>query len=266
MTEESEIPLLSVVFPTHNPRVDYVRCLLFLLVSAMAIGLLSTAHGVTSETTGQIPRGAIFVFYGDSLTARGDNDDGWIRTLRRKFAEDLRRPDLRLINAGRGGSGATDLLHLLQADFPDQPFVAVVGIGINDALRDGGNSRASGPHKYGKTLRSIVRRLTRAGAKVLVWSPVAFGENQRGANEKDAVVDAYVSSAAEAAKAEGVSFVDARNAVFAHKAASASSASGQAQLFSDGLHLSAAGNMFLSELIFSEIMKVVGEGPTTVPR
>lgn len=263
--QRPEVAAVGALAPRCNSRTDSLRCLSCLLIVAVSMSMLSAAHAVTSETIARVPRGAVFLFYGDSLTARGDNHDGWIKLLRRKFAEDLRRPDIRLINAGRGGSGASDLLELLQADFPGQPFVAVVGIGINDVARDAGISQSSGPQKYGATLRSILSRLTRSGAKVLVWSPVVFGENERGGNERDDMIDAYVSSAAEAAKAEEVRFVDTRSSFFAHKAVSASNGMKPPQFTSDGLHLNAAGNRLLFELLFAELNAVAEQAPSANP-
>jgi lysophospholipase L1-like esterase len=237
-----------------------------LIACAVLAGLLSTAHAVPSEAIARIPRGAVVVFYGDSLTARGDDADGWVSLLRRKFSRELGRPDIRLINAGRGGTVADDLLASLQAEFPKPVLVAVVGIGINDVARDVERPPSGGAERYGATLRSIARRLTQSGARVLIWSPLVLGEEPRGANGKDDLADLYVSSAAEAAKAEGVRFVDARSSFFAHKAASASSATMQPPLTSDGLHLNAAGNRFLFELIFAELVAVAGQAPAAAPR
>lgn len=259
------LPRVSVVTPAHNTRRGHAHFVSRLLQCAVFLGVFSTAYAGNNEAIARIPRGAAIVFYGDSITARGDSTDGWIRLMRRKFSRELGRPDIRLINAGRGGTVADDLLASLQAEFPEPPFIAVVGIGINDVARDDGSSRSEGAKKYGASLRSIIQRLAQAGGRVLIWSPVVLGEEHRGANGTDALVDLYVSSGAEAAKAEGVRFVDTRSSFFAYKAASASNGMKPPQLTSDGLHLNAAGNRFLFELIFTELVAVAERAPSANP-
>ena len=266
MNDDSSLPHVSVVIPTHNSRRGYLQFVSHLLHGAVFLILLSTAYAVDQAATAKIPRGAAIVFYGDSITARGDTADGWIELMRRKFSRELGRPDVRLINAGRGGTVADDLLTSLEAEFPEPAFITVVGIGINDVARDSGTSRSDGPERYGARLRCIIKRLTQSGARVLIWSPVVLGEEPRGDNGKDALVDFYVSSAAEAAKAEGVRFVDARSRFFAHKAASASNGMKPPQLTSDGLHLNAAGNRFLFELVSRELIAVSEQAPSANPR
>lgn len=203
------------------------------------------------------------MFYGDSITARGDNDDGWIQWLRRKFARELGRPDIRLINAGRGGAVANDLLSMLQSEFPRRPLIAVVGIGINDALIAGENSRAVKAEYFQAAMQQIIRRLTALNAHVLIWSPLVSGENDRGDNEKDAVIDAYGSAAQRAARSEGARFVDTRSAFFEYRNTEASDAGAPPELTLDGLHLNARGNAFLAELIYSQLMDLARHASTS---
>ena len=164
-----------------------------------------------------VPRGATIAFYGDSITARGDQADGWIRLIRHRFARDLWRPDIKLVNAGRGGMVTADLLTALQEPLPRQLHIAVVGIGINDVLRNDGNSQEKSVVEYETILQLVIRRLAQQGSRVLVWPPLVNGERERGANDKDSLIDAYTAVAERVARAEGAGFVDARTAFFAER-------------------------------------------------
>jgi len=226
-----------------------------------ALALLSGAVALAEDQVGMphVPRGATIVFYGDSITARGDQADGWIRLIRHRFARDLRRPDIKVVNAGRGGMVAADLLTVLQEPLPRQPHLAVVGIGINDVLRNDGNSQEKSVEEYETILRLIIRRLVQQGSRVLVWPPLVYGESEQETSGKDSLIDAYASVAERVTRAEGAGFVHARSALLAARRSEPANAGNSNKLTVDGLHLNAAGNTLLGDLIYSQLMEAMKE-------
>jgi lysophospholipase L1-like esterase len=227
------------------------------LVRLYLIGTLVQGCFAQQEGLGQnIPRGSLIVFYGDSITRRGDESGGWIKIIRERLARDLGRRDLRLVNAGQCGATAEELAAMLQGEFPQRPQAAVVCIGVNDVLfRNGADPQSL--TNYTDALAEIVDRLRRTGAEVIVMPPLLYGEAPRGSNSRDRELDAYAHAAALVAEKRGVRFVDARTAFFLNLEQTGANNGRSDPLTVDGLHLSSAGNRVLADVVYPELVSSV---------
>jgi lysophospholipase L1-like esterase len=226
------------------------------LCGALALSALSNACASSKVPGLSAPRGSLVVFYGDSITRRGDESGGWVKLIRERVARDLRRPNIRLINAGRCGATAEELASMLQEEFPQRPQAAVVCIGVNNAVR----RDYADPHalaSYEAALTEVVSRLRKTGAEVIVVPPLLYGEGPRGSNARDAELDAYARTAALVAEKSGVHFVDARTAFFSSLEQIAASNGRRDALTVDGLHLSPAGNQVLADVVYGELVSLL---------
>ena len=224
------------------------------LVLLYLIGtLVQECFAQQEELVQYVPRGSLIVFYGDSITKRGDDSGGWIKIIRERLARDLGRRDLRLVNAGQCGATAEDLAAMLQGEFPQRPQAAVVCIGVND-VRFRGRGDPWSLTGYTDALADIVDRLRRTGAEVIVMPPLLYGEGPRGSNSLDRELDAYAHAAALVAEKCGVRFVDARSAFFLNLEQTVASNGRRDALTVDGLHLSPAGNRVLADVVYSQLL------------
>lgn len=201
-----------------------------------------------------IPRGGQLVFFGDSITAYGDRPDGWVRILHEKFAGELARPDIRIVNAGQGGNIVQDLHRRFFWRTWRKPDVVVLCIGINDARRAArlGYSELD-LQEYREGLDALVAKLQGAGATVIVASPIVSGEQMRGRNAIDSIVDAYARMAGEVAETRGVAFLDLRS-IFFDRLLSVNVADKPSGILTyDGLHLSAAGNALMADAVLGKL-------------
>lgn len=201
-----------------------------------------------------IPRGGQLVLFGDSITAYGDRSDGWVRVLREKLADELGRPDIRIVNAGQGGDIVQDLHRRFFWRGWRKPDVVVLCIGINDARRVAslGYSKLD-LEEYRDGLDALVGKLQATGATVVVVSPIVSGEKIRGRNALDAIVDGYARTAGEVAKGRGAPFIDLRSVFFDRLASANPTDQDLGVLTHDGIHLNAAGNALMAEALLGKL-------------
>lgn len=223
------------------------------LCGALVLGALSDVCASNDVSSPLAPRGSLIVFYGDSITRRGDESGGWIKIIRERFTRDLGRKDIRSINAGKCGLTTGELAAMLRGKFPQRPQAAVVCIGVND-VRFQGRGDPRSLTSYTEALAEIVNRLRQTGAEVIVMPPLLYGEGPRGSNSRDRELDAYSHAAALVAEKHGARFVDARTAFFLKLEQAGANNGRRDALTVDGLHLSPAGNRVLADVVYPELV------------
>jgi lysophospholipase L1-like esterase len=225
-----------------------------IVVVGLVNGFAGAGALAASDPTPAIPRRGQLVLFGDSITAYGDRADGWVRILRGKFADELGRPDIRIVNAGQGGDVVQDLHRRFFWRTWRRPDVVVLCIGINDARRAAGLGYGElDLREYREGLDALVDKLQDTGALVVVASPIVSGEQMRGRNALDPIVDAYARAAGEVAESRGAPFLDLRSIFFDRLAAANLADKPSGILTYDGLHLSAAGNTLMAESVLGKL-------------
>ncbi len=212
------------------------------------------ANASPNEELPVVPRGGKLVLFGDSITAYGDEPHGWVRILRRKLAGELGRSDITIVNAGQGGDVVQDLHRRFFWRKWRQLDVVVLCIGINDARRSAGLGFADlDLQEYRKGLDALVTKLQGVGAAVVVASPIVCGEQMRGRNALDAIVDAYARTAGEVAEQRKAPFLDLRSIFFDRLSSVNVSDRNLGVLTYDGLHLNEAGNALMAEAVLGKL-------------
>lgn len=226
-----------------------IRAFAYFLFAFVAV-----AEAGPGDALAAIPPGGQLVLFGDSITAYGDWPDGWVSILRDKLADELGRPDIRVVNAGHGGDVVQDLHRRFFWRTWRQPDVVVLCIGINDArfAVEQGYSELD-LRDYREGLTSLIRKVQATGAMLLVVSPIISGEKPRGMNDIDAIVDAYSRAAKEVAEEAGTAFLDVRSIFFDRLASDNPTARSQGVLTYDGLHLNAAGNALMARSVLGKL-------------
>lgn len=218
------------------------------------------ANASPNEELPVIPREGQLVLFGDSITEYGDQPDGWVHILRRKLAGELGRPDITIVNAGQGGDVVQDLHRRFFWRKWRQPDVVVLCIGINDARRVAGLGFADlDLQEYREGLDSLLGKLQGSGATVVVASPIASGEQMRGRNALDSIVDAYAQAAGEVAGSRGAPFIDMRSVFFDRLSRVNLSDRPFGVLTYDGLHLNKAGNALMAETVLGKLRALAPE-------
>ena len=187
-------------------------------------------------------KGERVVFFGDSITAAGNEPGGFVRTIDEALKKD--RPDLALeiINAGVGGHRASDLFARLQGDVLDRkPNVVFILVGVNDVGVD------VTAKDYESSLRAIVSQLQKAGATVVLGTPILRGEKTDNTNPKDGPMNEFTGVCQRICEDTGAKFCNLRAAAQAYLKDHNKENAEKGILTSDGVHLTADGNRLVAE-------------------
>lgn len=225
------------------------------LFLAMAI-LISGA-----TVSAQLKDGETIVFLGDSITAQGAGEKGYVTLFREAIEKS--RPDsgIKIIGAGIGGNKVPNLEARLDKDvLSHKPDAVVIYIGINDVWH---STRGQGTEiaAFETGLRSLIKRCNDAGARVVLSTPSVIGEKDDGSNELDKMLNEYTAVSRNVARETGATLLDLRAAFVANLKEYNTANESQGILTTDGVHLNDAGNRFVAV----RMLEAVGEVATRKP-
>jgi hypothetical protein len=126
-----------------------------------------------------------------------------------------------------------------------KPTVVVIYIGINDVWH---STSGNGTPKdvYSKGLASLIERIHKAGARVILCTATVIGEKTDGSNPLDKMLDEYCEISRGVAVKEKVQLLDLRKAFLDHLRKYNKGNMDKGILTSDTVHLSAEGNKFVA--------------------
>ncbi len=220
------------------------------VVAVVACTLLA---GCASQQRPKLAKNERIVFLGDSITAAGVGPGGYVKLTADKLAE--RHPDLKIavIGAGIGGHKVPDCQARLQRDvLSKNPTIVVIYIGINDVWHSA-SGRGTPKDRFDAGLRSMIKRINEAGARVVLCTPTVIGEKTGGANPLDKMLDEYAAVSRKVAKDTGSQLLDLRKAFVDYLAAHNPANKASGILTSDSVHLSPLGNQFTAGLMLDAL-------------
>lgn len=222
-----------------------------LLKLACAVSVTVTA----SNSFGQLKDGETIVFLGDSITQQGAGPNGYVTLFRKALEQSRPESGITVVGAGIGGHKVPNLEERLDRDvLSHKPNVVVIYIGINDvwhSIRDQGTTA----DRYESGLKSLIKRCTDAGARVILATPSVIGEKHDGTNPLDEMLEQYSDISRKTAGECGAVLLDLRGGFISclreYNVANAE----KNILTTDGVHLNEAGNRFVA----ARMLEVVGE-------
>ena len=126
--------------------------------------------------------------------------------------------------------------------------VRVAAVQALDKIQGG---TPSGRYEHGLT--DITRRLTHAGARVVLCTPTVVGERTGGTNALDGLLDDYAAITRDVAKARDVTLLDLRDIFIQHLRTHNPGNAEQGILTTDGVHLSPEGNRLVAETVLDAL-------------
>jgi isoamyl acetate esterase len=225
-----------------------------LLATSFAALFLVAAAGA-EEKSPALQKGDRIVFLGDSITQAGANRGGYVTLIREALIEKHKDLDIEVIGAGISGNKVPDLQGRLERDvLAKKPTVVVIYIGINDVWH-GENDPARGTpkDKFESGLKEIIGKIQKAGARVIICTPSVIGEKNDGSNKLDTRLDEYADVSRSVAKETKSQLCDLRKAFLDHLKKDNSGNKEQGVLTSDRVHLNAAGNRFVADVILKSL-------------
>jgi len=204
---------------------------------------------VSGSTFADSPRlkpGDRIVFLGDSITQAGARPGGYVSLVREKIGTADKDLGIKVIGAGISGHKVPDLQKRLDRDVISQkPTIVVIYIGINDVWHSTRN-RGTPKDQYENGLHDLVKRINKAGARVILATPSVIGEKPGGRNPLDKMLEEYSEISRKVAKATGSQMLDLRKQFVGHLKQANAEGKDRGILTSDTVHLNKAGNEFVA--------------------
>jgi len=189
----------------------------------------------------------VIAFFGDSITQGGARPGGYCKLI--AGAIEKQRPELgvKIVYAGISGHKVPNLQSRLDRDvLSKKPTIVFIYIGINDVWHST-SGRGTPKNEFEAGLRDLIKKITAAGAKVVLCTPSTIGEKTDGSNPLDAMLEEYATISRKVAKDTGVTLCDLRVAFLDHLKKHNPDNKDRGILTGDGVHLNADGNQFVAD-------------------
>lgn len=194
------------------------------------------------------------LFFGDSITRQGSNEDGFIRVLQNELTA-KKDNTTQLINAGIGGNKVTDLFLRFNKDvLSKNPDEVIIWIGVNDVWhRDVGTG--TDLHKFSGFYQQMIDELKQRNIKVTLCTPSAIGELNDNSNPHDGLLNAISKTIRKLAKDNNCELIDFRKDFQEYETKNNINNESKGILTTDGVHLNPKGNQLVAK-IFKKSLKL----------
>jgi lysophospholipase L1-like esterase len=200
------------------------------------------------------------VFLGDSITAKGVSEDGYVTLTSQAIAKAYPDWGIEVIGAGRGGHKVPDCQKRLDHDvLQKNPTVVVIYIGINDVWHwthpkvVARGRKGTTPEQFESGLKDMIQQANDNGARVILCTPSVIGEKPDGSNPSDKMLDEYADISRKVARETGSQLLDFRKAFVDYLKENNPKNAEQGILTEDGVHMNEEGNRLLSTLVLGAL-------------
>ena len=197
------------------------------------------------------------VFFGDSITAAGIRNGGYIRLMDSLIMQEGMTADYDLVGAGVSGDKIYDLYLRIEEDVIKQnPDIVVIYVGVNDVWHKASSGTGTDYPKFGKFYEAVVKKLQAAGSKVIVCTPAVIGEKTDNSNQQDGDLNFYSNWLRSFTTKNNIPLVDLRASFISYNLKNNLQNKESGILTTDRVHLTPAGNLFVAQQMW-EVIKGV---------
>ncbi len=200
-----------------------------------------------------LKKGDRIVFLGDSITQAGAKGNGYIRQIESAILGAYPDHGIAIIGAGISGHKVPDCQKRLGRDvLKKKPSIVFIYIGINDVWhwnRDKGTKKED----FDAGLRDMIAKIKAVGARVILCTPTVIGEKTDGSNKFDEMLDEYADVSRAVAKDTDSQLLDLRKGFMDYLKVHNTANKDRGVLTGDSVHLSAAGNAKVAELMLQAL-------------
>lgn len=232
----------------------------------LAIGATLFQTATAAEPTGidalagkdsPLSKGEVIAFFGDSITQAGARPGGYCRLIAAAIDKQQPKLGVKIVYAGISGHKVPNLQGRLDRDvLSKKPTIVFIYIGINDVWHST-SGRGTPKDKFESGLRDLIKKITAAGARIVLCTPSTIGEKTDGSNKLDAMLEEYSTISRKVAADTGVTLCDLRKAFLAHLKKHNPENKRRGILTGDGVHLNKAGNAFVAAQAAEAIAKAL---------
>ncbi len=219
----------------------------------LAAAWLGTAPTTAPAAGLELKQGDRIVFLGDSITAGGVREKGYVTLVGQAIAQQQAALGIEVVGAGISGNKVPDCQKRLQRDVLDKkPTVVVIYIGINDVWHWNRNAGTT-KEDFETGLIDLIKRCQDAAARVVLCTPSVIGEKTDGSNQFDKMLDEYSAVSRKVAEQTGVCLLDLRQNFLTQLKTLNADNQEKGVLTTDGVHLNDAGNRFVADCVLAAL-------------
>jgi lysophospholipase L1-like esterase len=222
-------------------------------------------YGIAPGTAVNLPSGSRIVFFGDSITAGGVKDGGYVTLVEDALAILYPDRDIDVIGSGVVGDKVSDLARRLRKDvLAKKPTHVVIYVGVNDVASLGPSKAAlnAGAEDYAAGLTALVRSINASGAEVMLCTPGVIGEDVDQGTLTNYGLELYAAKVRALAAARQTGLCDLRSEFTRFLANNKRLSKRSGALTVDGLHLNGAGNRLVARTILKAFTGSESLAPT----
>lgn len=197
---------------------------------------------------------ARIVFFGDSITQAGAGPGGFITMLTDSLK--TKPGKYELMGAGIGGNKIYDLYLRMEDDvLAKNPDEVVIWVGVNDVWHKRLFQTGTDPDKFVNFYTAIIKKLQARNIKVVICTPATIGEKNDYTNDMDGDLNKYSQFIRDLGAKTNCSVVDFRKIFHDYEVKNNTTNKDNGVLTADGVHLNAAGNRFVANLLYKQLIK-----------
>ena len=201
-------------------------------------------------TSMEVQKPVRVIFFGDSITQAGVKPGGYI-TLMQQAAN---KSHYEFIGAGIGGNKVYDLFLRMEEDVLNKkPDIVVIYVGVNDIWHKQTHQTGTDLNKFTAFYTAMVERLQAKGINVFICTPAVIGERTDFSNAMDGDLNLYSNSLRKLAEKYSCGLIDLRKEFLEYNLKNNTENAESGILTTDRVHLNAAGNQLLANLMLKKI-------------
>jgi lysophospholipase L1-like esterase len=194
------------------------------------------------------------IFFGDSITEAAVRPGGFISLIDTMCNLDGMRDRFEFVGAGVSGNKVYDLYLRLDDDvLAKNPDVVIIYIGVNDVWHKASSGTGTDADKFEKFYYAILKKLNEKNISVIVCTPAVIGEKTDFSNQQDGDMNAYSSIIRNIAQKNNLPLIDLRKSFLNYDVINNPDNKDRGILTTDRVHLNAAGNKLVADLMWKEI-------------
>ncbi|HEX2180552.1 MAG TPA: GDSL-type esterase/lipase family protein [Actinomycetota bacterium] len=213
--------------------------------------------GITPDPDTDLADGSRVLFFGDSITAGGVQEGGYVRVVEEALEEFYPDRDIDVAGSGVVGDNVGDLRRRVKRDVLDRrPTHVVIFIGVNDvaSLGPGSAAAADGERRYAEGLTDLATRISATGASVTICTPGLLGEDLQDGSRDNDLLERYAAAARRVASELGTGLCDVRGDFSSYLAANNPGGEDEGILTVDGIHLTPRGHRQLARTMVRALL------------
>lgn len=189
------------------------------------------------------------ILFGDSITQAGVKPGGYITMM-----QEAAGAEYEMSGAGVSGNKVYDLYLRMEADvLSKKPDVVVIYVGVNDVWHKQTHQTGTDPDKFVSFYSAMIKKMQSSGIRVILCTPAVIGEKTDFSNAQDGDLNSYSQIIRNMAKQYNCDLVDLRKAFLEYNRANNKDNKESGILTTDRVHLNAAGNKLVADLMMKTL-------------